>query len=254
MSDSGQLLDDVQNGAQWHQWRMNQLNPANDKPVDTSPSADAVKKPAAKPNLELIEKQSRDKGYKEGYAAGHKEGHKAGFAEAKEKGYEKGLEEGRQAAKEEFSRQAKHNLKFLLPLAENFAKAIDDMEQRLSADLVDLAYSIGEQLALETLQTKPHVILKVVRELMNVEINPAGRPQLVLHPADLWLVEEHLGSELSHLGWQTKGDDSVTRGGCLVRGSNCEMNATWESRWEALNSRKRQRRTEQPSMAPEVDG
>jgi len=258
MSDSRHLLGELPDGAKWHQWQMNEIQPANDKPLSTeAKAASAPPEVAAKqvgktekaperPTPEQIEQQARDRGYKAGYTAGHREGSEASFEEAREKGYEKGLAEGRQTAKEEFSRQAKHNLKFLIPLAENFANAIGDMEQEIAADLVDLALSIGERLALETLQAKPQAVLKVVREVMKADVNPAGRPVLVVHPADLWLVEEHLGEELDHLGWQIRGDDSLTRGGCLVRSNNCELDATWEARWQALTSRMRQRRPAEP--------
>ncbi len=247
MSDSGQNIHSV---PQWQQWHMNQLSTDKGKPAGTVKPANTAKVKAV-PKPKNAETQAREKGFKEGVTQGKKEGLQAGLEEGRSKGFEQGLEEGRAAARQENAEEIKRQLKFLLPLAENFANAINLTEEDVATDLVELAMSIGNQLALGTLKTNPQVILKLVKDLFNIDLNPTARPQLILNPEDLQLVEEHLGDELANMGWQTKGDESISRGGCLVKSHTGEINATWEARWEALMSRKRQRASENSPVADE---
>jgi flagellar assembly protein FliH len=106
-------------------------------------------------------------------------------------------------------------------------------------------------LAGEALAANPAQVVDLVRGLLHSEPPMLGKPRLWLHPLDHELVREYLGQELQAAGWVLQPDDQVSRGGCRVTGANGELDATWESRWQAVRQRVRGRHstTEQEAAA-----
>ena len=54
-------------------------------------------------------------------------------------------------------------------------------------------------------------------------------------------MNEYLGKELKAAGWALQPDDQVSRGGCRVTSATGELDATWESRWQAVRQQVRGR-------------
>ncbi|WP_116474220.1 flagellar assembly protein FliH [Zobellella maritima] len=224
----------AQHGA-WQPWQMGQLNrPSPARPSSPVPDQQAPtprQKPDLHKELEMLREQARrqahEQGYREGLEAGHKEGYAQGLAQGLADGAEQGREQARQA------------LAPLLPLAQNFSAALVSLDDDIAQALVELALKTGRQLAADALTARPEQVLVLVHELLQLEPALSGTPRLWLHPADLALVQTHLCGELDAAGWQLQPDEQLDRGGCRVTSVSGELDASQESRWQAITNQLR---------------
>lgn len=247
MSERGEsgMADDK---TPWRRWQMGELQrprraAPSESQVGTQTTPDDERRQAFKRQAELqaLREKVRQEAYEEGLKTGREQGHAEGLA--------KGLEEGRQQAKDELETRLAEALEPLAPLATAFSTALEQLDETIAEDLVDLALATGHQLAGEALKARPRQVLELVRTLLHTEPPLIGQQRLWLHPLDHKLVQKHLGEELSAAGWTLQPDDQLSRGGCRVTSANGELDATWESRWQAVKAQVRHRSpTTQPSQ------
>lgn len=230
----------------WQRWQMDELVPqhkeANQAPA--VPSAHQRKVLAAQKAAEQAhqrEQQEREELYERLRQEAEEAGYQAGLQQGHEEGLAKGLEEGRAQAKEELQEQIHQAVTPLHTLAKQFADALERIDEIVAHDLVALSLATGKQLAGEALQETPKQILNIVRELLHTEPPLVGQQRLWLNPEDHTLVETHLGNELSAANWKLQPDDQLARGGCRVTSAQGELDATFESRWQAIQSQARKR-------------
>ncbi|MCP1325779.1 flagellar assembly protein FliH, partial [Halomonas sp. 707D4] len=177
--------------------------------------------------------EARHEAEQAGFDKGREEGHAQGF--------EQGLKEGRDEALRTLDDQVRQAVAPLEALARQFAEALERADDTIANDLVELAMMVGRQLALETLAERPERILELVRELLHTEPPLVGQQRLWLNPEDHALVQEHLGAELGAANWALQPDDQLARGGCRVTSAQGELDATFESRWQAVAAQMRRR-------------
>lgn len=221
---------------QWHRWHMGELaNPEREHQQRERARHEAIRQQAFKRNAELeaLREQAREEARQEGYRAGFEAGHAEGF--------DQGQREGRETGEQQMQHHIEETLSPLAPLAQQFRDALEQLDEDIAAELVELALATGRQLAGEALEAHPEQILQIVRELLHVEPGLTGQPRLWLHPADLSLVQAHLGGEFAAAGWKLQPDDQICRGGCRVSSPSGELDATWERRWEAISAQIRRR-------------
>lgn len=224
-------------GEQWRPWQMDELGSAGEatRQQREAQRQEALRQAAFRRNAEVqalreqAQQQAREQGYRDG------------FAEGREAGYAAGLVEGRRAGEAELQQQLQQTLQPLQGLAAQFGAALAQLDERIAAQLVDLALVTGRQLAGEALAAHPEQILEIVRELLHSEPALSGQPRLWLHPADLVLVKAQLGDELEAAGWRLQPDSELSRGGCRASAGSGELDATRERRWEALVAQIRHR-------------
>lgn len=241
---SEQLPSSATRHAPWRRWQMDELHqqqPEEHAAVQAPDPAEQARRRAAfqrqaelKAQRDKVMQEARDEGYRNGFEAGHAEGHA------------EGLEAGRQEAQQELTQQIEATLTPLLPIAERFSRALAQLDEEVAADLVDLALATGYQLAGDALKARPRQILELVKALLHTEPPLVGQQRLWLHPLDHKLVDQHLGTELEAAGWSLQPDTELTRGGCRVTSANGELDATWESRWQAVKSQVRKRHKAEP--------
>lgn len=220
----------------WRRWQMDELGaPERVRRQREHSRQEAIRQQVFQRNAEI--EALREKTRKEAYDAAYLEG----FEQGKQDGYEQGLNEGRLAGEQEMQSQTLQTLQPVLSLAENFREALDSLDDDVAERLVDLALTTGRQLAGEALQARPEEVLDIARELLHVEPTLSGRPRLWLHPADLLLVKAHLSAEFEAAGWQLQPDDLISRGGCRASSASGELDATLETRWEAIAAQVRRR-------------
>lgn len=221
----------------WRRWEMGELRPPRQasEPHQEAPQAEARRREAERRQAEV--EARREKVHRDGYEAGYREGLEAGHAE----GLAQGLAEGHRRAQEELEARVHEELAPLATLAGEFGEALAGLDEALAEDLVDLALETGRQLASEALKARPRQVLELVRTLLHTEPPLFGQQRLWLHPLDHKLVQKHLGEELSAAGWTLQPDDQLSRGGCRVTSANGELDATWESRWQAVQAQVRRR-------------
>ncbi|WP_104201975.1 flagellar assembly protein FliH [Billgrantia saliphila] len=226
--------------APWQRWQMGELQRevrSEATPRERDPAQEARRREQFQRQAELkalrekIMREAREEGYQAGFEAGRTEGHA------------QGLEEGRQEAQRELQQLTREMVAPIKPLAEQFSEALAGIDEDIASDLVELALSTGYQLAGDALKARPRQVLELIRALLHTEPPLIGQQRLWLNPLDHRLVEEHLGSELAAAGWKLQPDDQLTRGGCRVTSANGELDATWETRWEAIKSQVRRRRS-----------
>lgn len=239
MSDASRFDPGGQQGA-WQRWEMSELRSPRSavhhaEAASVDPGVEAQRREQSRRQAEL--KSLRERAMQEGRQVGYQEGLEQGHAE----GLEKGLAEGRRQAQEELEARKRELLAPLGELAQQFSGALDTLGEAIAEDLVDLALETGRQLAGEALKSRPRQVLELVRTLLHTEPPLVGQQRLWLHPLDHKLVEKHLGEELSAAGWTLQPDDQLSRGGCRVTSASGELDATWETRWQAVKAQVRRR-------------
>jgi flagellar assembly protein FliH len=145
--------------------------------------------------------------------------------QAYRQGYDAGFAQGAATAAAEAAR--------LGDLTESLQQELSGLEQRVAEDLVRLALTLARSLVRESLKVHPELIEAIVRESVR-DIPPfSQRPRIRMHPDDARLLTGHLAAEIGPQ-WSIIEDQSVTRGGCRVETSSCEIDATLETRWQKL--------------------
>lgn len=208
----------------WERWEMTSL--AQDMaPVSAEPGAPAIVEPLKplKPELLIDENE---------LARLRLQARQAGAEEGRQQGYVQGQAEGHTAAMVAVHEQADH----LRALTQALPAALRLAEREVAGQLLALAMDIARQVLGQTLALDPQAILPTVRELLQAEPALTGSPQLVLHPDDAALVQEHLADDLQAAGWRIRADADTQRGGCRVLAASGERDATLQSRWDRVTA------------------
>jgi Flagellar biosynthesis/type III secretory pathway protein len=210
---------------QWRSWNM--------EPLAAKQRRDAVQQQQAdeaqfeqQSELRQLREQARQEAYEEGLKAGREAGFQAG--------HEEGLELGREAGLAEYNAQLKTALTPLGELIKEADAAVQGMDAHLSESLLQLALTVGRQLAGEALAANPEQVLELIRAILHEDPMLTDKPVLLLNPEDLELVKEHLEQEISSVGWKLRVDDRLERGGCRLVSANGELDATIETRWQRI--------------------
>lgn len=233
--------------ADWRRWQMDELPVSTSGRNSQTPESTAAqqrKVQAAQKAAEQArqrEQQEQQKRYDEIRREAQEKGYQDGFSQGHGEGLHQGLEEGRQQAKNELEAQVKATLAPIETLAKRFSEALEKLDEEVAHDLVELALATGRQLAEEALEASPEHILGVVRKLLHTDPPLVGQQRLWLNSEDYQCVTEHLGQELEAAGWKLQPDDQLGRGGCRITSASGELDATFESRWQAVKSQARQR-------------
>ena len=102
--------------------------------------------------------------------------------------------------------------------------------------MLTLALDVARQVVHRTLRAEPEWVLPLVQDLLHAEPALQGEPRLLLHPDDVALVKNSLGSELEAAGWQLRPDETMSRGSCRVQSATGERDASLETRWKSVTA------------------
>lgn len=203
----------------WQRWEMASLAKPKTAPRAAASAPADAPQPARPPRddleLERLRREARE--------AGALEGHQEGLAQ----GHAEGLAAGLAAGQAQVQAQAER----LLALAAALPEALARTDAEITESLLALALDVARQVVHRSLRTDPRCILPLVQDLLHAEPALQGEPRLLLHPDDLALVTGTLGTELQAAGWQVRGDEAITRGGCQVQAATGAKDATLETRW-----------------------
>lgn len=218
----------------WQRWNMGDLVPAATSATSTdggSTQQRAKDEEDAARKLRDLHESTRKQAWAEGLKAGHAEGHKQGYA--------KGLEEGRAAGQHAFDERLQQLEQPFRELVLGLRQALDHLDADIGDALTDIALAAARRLAGDALDARPEHVLDMIRDLLREEPLFNGHPRLWLHPDDVALLHEPLLEEIQAAGWRVQPDASLERGGCRVTGPEGELDATRETRWQALLARAR---------------
>ena len=207
----------------WQRWEMGSVaRPAPARPPAAAPAAPPrPRAPAVDPaELQRLRQQAHD--------AGMAEGRRAGLAQGHDQGYAAGLAAGKAATEEQAAQ--------LLAAARSLPAALRRVEEDVAEAVVALALDLARQVVHRSLEAQPQLLVPVVQDLLRREPALQGEPRLLLHPLDADLVTGVLGAELRAAGWQVLPDETITRGGCLVKAGSGAHDATLETRWARVSA------------------
>jgi flagellar assembly protein FliH len=116
------------------------------------------------------------------------------------------------------------------------ARPLPTLEGEVEQQLVLLALAVGKQLARRELKADPGQIAALIREAVGRLPAAARDVRVHLHPEDAAAIAERLASAGQERAWSVVEDPTLTRGGCLVRSENSQIDARLESRVNAMVS------------------
>jgi flagellar assembly protein FliH len=170
---------------------------------------EAINLPTAE-EMERIQQQAA----REGFNHGHEEGYKAGY------------EKGRMAGEADARRLAE--------LVESMDMELLRQDEMLSRELLDLALAVAKQMIRTTIKVKDGVVLDVLREALDSLPGLTGHLRVMVHPADLQLINDFLASDQAHFSAKAIGDNRMERGSFRIESSQSEVDGDLQTRWQEI--------------------
>ncbi len=164
--------------------------------------------------------------------------------QARQEGFKAGRAEGLAAGQQAIAEQV-HRLQGVM---QALARPLEEFDEVVEHELVTLAITIAGQLLRRELKTDPGVIVAVVREALAALPSAARKVTLHLHPDDVAQVREALHVHEDERGWHIEEDPVLSRGGCRVSSETSEVDASVEARLnEIINAVLGGERSEDPA-------
>lgn len=145
---------------------------------------------------------------------------------AQSEGFDAGYREGAARARDEASRMA--------ALLATLERQMVDFEDAVAASVLTLALRVAQSVIRSAIEARPQLLLPVVREALAEIGAQVEEKRLYLHPQDAEIVRAHGADVLQPAGWQIVEDANMARGGCRVRTSHAELDATVHTRWRRV--------------------
>ena len=155
-------------------------------------------------------------------------------AEEIEAMYEQARRDGEKAGFDEGMTKAQAEAEQLTKLVHAMDGALDALGAEVAEEVATLAIALARQMVSETLDAQPEAVVAVVREALQQV--PQGKVRIHLHPEDVKLVRKHLDDQLETGHHHLIEDTAVTRGGCRLEATGCDIDATVQTRWERVLS------------------
>jgi flagellar assembly protein FliH len=131
-------------------------------------------------------------------------------------------------------------------------KPLTQLDAEIEKELLHLALAVGKQLARRELRVDPTQVIGIIRESLS-QLTPSARDvRIHLHPEDAATVRERLAAPANERAWTIIEDPTLTRGGCIVRTENSQIDVRVESRVAAViaNALGEERAPERPAPEP----
>jgi flagellar assembly protein FliH len=152
-----------------------------------------------------------------------------------DRGYEAGVAAGRAELKKQTDTLAA-SVARLDEILNRLSRPLAQLEEEVEQQLMLLALAVGKQLARRELKTDPGQIAALIREAVGRLPAAAREVRVHLHPEDAAAIAERLAAAGPERAWSVIEDPTLTRGGCLVRSENSQIDARVESRVNAMVS------------------
>lgn len=151
-------------------------------------------------------------------------------AQARAEGFNQGLQEGREAGQQEFVER----VKMLESMLASLDKPFEELDSCVEQQLARLATLVARQLVRRELATEPEQVIATVREALAALPVAARDVRLALHPEDAALIRQALSVQSGEQALQIVEDPVQSRGGCRVYTDTSQIDATIESRLNAV--------------------
>jgi flagellar assembly protein FliH len=158
---------------------------------------------------------------------------------ARQSELKRGYEEGVSTARAELQSQNQAlatRITRLDAILNRMAQPLAALDEEVEQQLVLLALAVGRQLARRELKADPGQVTALIREAVGRLPAAAREVRVHLHPEDAAAISERLAAAGGERAWTVVEDPTLTRGGCLVRSENSQIDSRVESRVNAIVS------------------
>lgn len=188
-------------------------------------------KPWNAPNLDVVD-DSEDYDFKltDPETITHREQQQKIRQHSYEKSYAKGYMEGLAQGQKEIRVQVEN----LHSLMATLAMPLIELDNRVVDELVQLSMAAVKQMIRRELKISPGEVVAVLKEALSLLPVTSGDVTLELHPEDAQLIRETLINPESRSCWNIIEDPLLTRGGCRLLTNTQRIDATVESRINAV--------------------
>lgn len=158
----------------------------------------------------------------------------------REAAFQKGLEEGTRRAQEELAAEFKERLERFDALVASIEEQQRNLIEESEKELLALLFRMVEKIVGLISQEKKDLIEETLRHLLS-EAEISGRAKIRVNPADLETVNQmksHLRQQLPDIkNLSINGDDSISRGGCVIETDLGKLDARMETRMSEMTGR-----------------
>lgn len=207
--------------AQATPWQFRRLPGARPSAPAAAPAAHATPDAAGTPVPQPADDHDRAL-VRAGYDRGYRDGFEAGIRQAEQRQREREA-----AAGGTLSQQ-------VTALVDGAREELALQQEDIARATVDLAIALARRVVGASFELDPQRVVPVVREALGALVDARSAGTVHLHPEDHPLVEAALGAELRARGLEPLPDGAVRRGGCVLRTSTAEVDATLEGRWQRV--------------------
>jgi flagellar assembly protein FliH len=166
-------------------------------------------------SVEVKNDAIRQEGYAEGFAQGH--------AQA--------TLEGQRQISEFIATQGREAAQQFAAIFESVKKQLADSEQVMSQGVLELACEVARQVLRQQLTVNQNLLKPVISEALGVLVADSTAALVRLNPQDLKALQGNLEDDQFNLSLTLRGDESITRGGCLIESAGTVVDGTVEKRW-----------------------
>jgi flagellar assembly protein FliH len=145
------------------------------------------------------------------------------------RGYEAGMAKA-QAEMQGRIAELDSRVKRLDGLLQFIGRPLQDLDAEVEKTLLHLTLAVGKQLARRELRIDPAQVIAIIRESLQELPTAAREIRVHLHPEDAAIVHERLTAPANERAWTIVEDPTMSRGGCIVRTENSQIDARLESR------------------------
>jgi flagellar assembly protein FliH len=127
---------------------------------------------------------------------------------------------------------------------------LQQLDAEVEKELLHLTLAVGKQLARRELRVDPTQVIGIIRESLSQLPAAARDIRVHLHPEDAATVRERLAEPAQdRRAWTIIEDPTLSRGGCVIRTENSQIDARLDSRVSAViaNALGEERAPERPT-------
>jgi flagellar assembly protein FliH len=154
--------------------------------------------------------------------------------EARANGYSVGYREGLDAGQQAMATTVAETAAQFAELLGNLQVSLAHLDQTVAEQILNVALEVAAQVLRGAINTRPELLLPVIREALAALPLHHAHPILRLNPADAGLIREQIGEQLAQTGAQLIDDTEISPGGCLLVAGASEVDATIETRWKRV--------------------
>ena len=111
---------------------------------------------------------------------------------------------------------------------------LQQLDAEIEKELLQLTLTVGKQLARRELRVDPTQVIGIIRESLSQLPASARDIRVHLHPEDAATVRERLAEPSQERAWKIVEDPTLSRGGCMIRTENSQLDARLDSRIAAV--------------------